>query len=80
MPVVATHHRRDDEIIDFSDEKQLALQFELPLDVLLRIIPRAKKITSPPQVDYRGRITLGEFFDLHAQRRKLRETQCAPLS
>ena len=52
MALVPGHHRRDQPAIHRSDQKQVALNAQLAMDVLYRVVPGPDQPALAPQRDH----------------------------
>ena len=69
MPFIARHCRRDDLVLQNSHEKQVRPHGELPLNVLVWIIPRPQQTAALPQRDHGGFVVWLEGAELYGESR-----------
>src|SRR4051794_7433656 len=69
MALVTRHHRRENLVIDDSDEKQLRVDLHLSCDVVVRIVPRSQQIAAPPEVNHVRFVGDLERADVHEDSR-----------
>lgn len=77
VTVVASHDAGDEFVLDFADEKQLALNLPLASDVLVGIIPGPKQSAARPERHDSILIEVFEWQDLHATS-GLQSINCPP--